>query len=91
MKQAFAPKVILLNHEKRLGTDTACANLSIKYNLIYVSAYQLIRSHIESESEWGQKLLATKRKRKLEVAMQMRDEFQEAEFSPALFNQSLVF
>ena len=65
--------MILLNHEKRLGTDTACANLSIKYNLIYISVYQLIKQHIESESAWGQKLLATKRKRALNVATQIND------------------
>ena len=35
----FLPKVLLVNHEKRLGIDTTCANLAIKYNMIYISAY----------------------------------------------------
>mmetsp|Transcript_3945 Transcript_3945/g.5950 ORF Transcript_3945/g.5950 Transcript_3945/m.5950 type:complete len:385 (-) Transcript_3945:810-1964(-) len=35
----FSPKVILVNHEKRLGVDTTSANLAIKYNMIYISAY----------------------------------------------------
>ena len=39
LKKVFAPKVILVNHEKRLNVDTTCANLAIKYNLIYVSVY----------------------------------------------------
>lgn len=39
----FAPKVILVNHHKKLPVDTTCSNLAIKYNLIYVSVYQLIK------------------------------------------------
>lgn len=75
LKSLFQPKIILLNHEKRLGTDTTCSNLAIKYNLIYLSVYQLIRQHIEELTEWGHKLLQTKRKKALNVSMQMRDEF----------------
>jgi len=33
------PRVILVNHEKRLSVDTTCANLAIKYNMLYLSAY----------------------------------------------------
>ena len=39
----FSPQVILLNHEKRLGVDTTCANLAIKFNMIYISVYQIIQ------------------------------------------------
>lgn len=39
----FKPKVIVVNHEKRLGVDVTCANLAIKFNLLYISVYQLIR------------------------------------------------
>ena len=39
----FAPKVILVNHEKRLGVDTTCANLAIKFNMIYISVYQILK------------------------------------------------
>jgi len=35
----FAPKVILVNHQKALGVDNSCSNLAIKYNMIYISAY----------------------------------------------------
>lgn len=38
----FSPQIILLNHEKRLGVDTTCANLAIKFNMIYISAFQII-------------------------------------------------
>jgi hypothetical protein len=46
LKANFQPKVIIVNHEKRLGIDTTCSNLAIKYQMIYISAYQLIRQHI---------------------------------------------
>ena len=39
LNNRFAPKVILVNHEKALGVDNACSNLAIKYNMIYISAY----------------------------------------------------
>lgn len=39
LKNQYAPKVILVNHEKRLNVDTTCANLAIKYNLVYISVY----------------------------------------------------
>jgi len=39
LKSKFSPQVILVNHEKRLGIDTTCANLAIKYNMIYISSY----------------------------------------------------
>lgn len=47
LKDFFAPKVILVNHEKRLTVDTTCANLAIKYNFLYISVYQTIKQHIE--------------------------------------------
>jgi hypothetical protein len=86
----FSPQVIIVNHEKRLGIDTTCANLAIKYNLIYVSAYQIIKQHIEGCTEWGKKLLATKREKEISLTTQVRDEFNEAEYSPVHFNQQLV-
>jgi len=39
LKKNFTPRVILVNHEKRLTVDTTCANLAIKYNFIYISVY----------------------------------------------------
>lgn len=61
LKKLLKPRVILVNHEKRLGTDTTCANLAIKYNMIYISAYQVIRQHIEEGTEFGKRLEATKK------------------------------
>jgi hypothetical protein len=63
----FLPKVLLVNHEKRLGIDTTCANLAIKYNMIYISAYQTIKHHIEGNTEWGKKLLAGKRTKEISL------------------------
>jgi hypothetical protein len=31
LRSAFQPKVLIVNHEKRLGIDTTCSNLAIKY------------------------------------------------------------
>lgn len=61
LRANFAPKVILVNHEKRLGVDTTCSNLAIKFSMIYISVYQQIKEHIEKDTEWGKKLLLTKR------------------------------
>jgi len=63
----FLPKVLLVNHEKRLGIDTTCANLAIKYNMIYISAYQIIKHHIEGNTDWGKKLLAGKRTKEISL------------------------
>ena len=63
----FLPKVLLVNHEKRLGIDTTCANLAIKYNMIYISAYQIIKHHIEGNTDWGKKLMAGKRTKEISL------------------------
>ena len=63
----FSPQVIILNHEKRLGIDTTCANLAIKYNMIYISVYQIIKYHIENKTNWGTDLMQTKRKKVLNL------------------------
>jgi hypothetical protein len=86
----FNPKVILINHEKRLGIDTTCANLAIKFNMLYISVYQIIKLHIEGKTEWGTKLLATKREKEIILTTQVRDEFNEAEYSPVHFDQSVI-
>ena len=58
LSSSFKPRVMIVNHEKRLGIDTTCSNLALKYNMIYISAYQLIKNHITNGTEWGQKLTA---------------------------------
>ena len=47
VRGAFCAKIILVNHESRLSVDTACANLAIKYSMLYLSVYQLIKKEIE--------------------------------------------
>jgi len=54
---------MLVNHEKKFPVDSACSNLAIKYNMIYISAYQLIKEHILNKTETGMKLLETKKVR----------------------------
>ena len=67
LKELFAPKVILVNHEKRLTVDTTCANLAIKYNFLYISVYQAIKQHIETNTELGKRLLATKKSKDIRL------------------------
>mmetsp|Transcript_5549 Transcript_5549/g.5273 ORF Transcript_5549/g.5273 Transcript_5549/m.5273 type:complete len:417 (-) Transcript_5549:7-1257(-) len=86
----MSPKVILVHHDKRLSSDTTCANLAIKYNLIYISVYQLIRKHIEEKTDLGLQLLATKKPREIKINSQTRDEFEEATYSAVHFDQTLV-
>lgn len=90
LNSKFNPRVILVNHEKALHVDTACANLAIKYNMVYISAYQVIRENIQNKTEWGKKLLACKSAKGVSENIKGRDEFNEAEFSPVHFNLNLV-
>ena len=86
----LSPKVILISHDKRLSSDTTCANLAIKYNLIYISVYQIIRKNIEGNTEFGRKLLETKKPREIKINSQTKDEFQEADFSAIHYDFPLV-
>jgi hypothetical protein len=86
LQNKVSPKVVLVNHEKKLGVDTTCANLAIKYNMIYISAYQVIRQHIESNTEWGKKLVASKKEKSINASLAGRDEFKESDYSPVHFD-----
>lgn len=90
LKNLFVPKVILVNHEKRLTVDTACANLAIKYNFLYISVYQLIKQHIENNTDFGKRLLATKKHKDIKLQTQAKDEFQEIDYSAVHFDLNLV-
>jgi len=79
-----------VNHEKRLGVDTTCSNLAIKFGMIYISVYQQIKEHIERDTDWGKKLLLTKRNKGILLTTQVRDEFNEAEYSPVHFDLTVV-
>lgn len=87
----FSPQIILVNHEKRLDVDTVCSNLAIKYNMIYVSVYQVIAEHIKNNTKWGKLLAASKRTNDpLTFEEGVNDNFNEAEHSPSLYDQKLV-
>lgn len=94
LKGIFSAKVILVNHEKRLEVDTACSNLSIKYNMLYLSVYQLIKQNIQQCTKIGKALAATKKPKNLNDNAKgvdgIEDEFDEAQFSAAHFDQKLV-
>ena len=75
LNNKFAPKVILVNHQKALGVDNTCSNLAIKYNMIYISAYQVIKQNITQKTEWGQKLQANRRPRGIDSALNVQDNF----------------
>ena len=75
LQNKVSPKVVLVNHEKKLNVDTTCANLAIKYNMIYISAYQVIRQHIKHNTDWGKKLIASKKTKLIDASLAGRDEF----------------
>ena len=84
----FAAKIILVKHESSLrsSVDTSCANLAIRHNCLYLSAYQIIKKHIEEGTEWGQWLSANKCERAVaESVASGKDTFQEAVYSAAHF------
>jgi len=75
LNNKFSPKVILVNHEKALAVDTTCANIAIKYNMVYISAYQVIKHHIQGNTGWGKRLVAGQTKKAISASLQVRDEF----------------
>ena len=90
LRDIFMPKVIFVNHEKRLGVDTTCANLAIKYKMVYISVYQLIKNHIVKETPIGKRLQATRRQKELSHSSQARDEFNEVEYSAVHYDLGQV-
>ena len=66
VRSNFSAKVVLVNHEKRIEVDTACSNLAIKYNMLYLSVYQLIRKEILAETDLGVALKNSKREKELD-------------------------
>jgi len=91
LSDKFSPKVLLVNHEKVLNVDTACANLAIKHNALYISAYQIIKQHIEDDTEWGKRLNANKQPKAVAEALAAaKDDFMEATYSPLHFDLGTV-
>jgi hypothetical protein len=93
LRELFSARVILVNHEKRLDVDTVCANLAIKYNMLYISVYQLINQHINDKTELGKYLLKNKRAKPLNENVRVTDGVEddtELEYSAAHFELKAV-
>jgi hypothetical protein len=83
LQALFNPQILLVNHDQTLNTHTTCCNLSLKHNMLYLSVYQVIKEQIASDTEFGRKLLLTKRDKKLDLNERVKDEFEEGQYSPA--------
>lgn len=68
LKNLYRAKIVIVNHAPSLPVDTPCANLAIRYNMLYLSVHQLIREHIRSNSKMGQRLLESRQQRQLSSA-----------------------
>lgn len=91
LKSHFSAKVIIVNHEKKLEVDTTLSNLAIKYNMVYLSVYQLIRAHIGNNTAIGKALVASRKKKNLTASsMVADDQFEEGEFSAVHYDMELV-
>lgn len=93
IRSQFSCKVILVNHEKRINVDTACSNLAIKYNMLYMSVYQLIKNEICAETELGLALCQSKREKAMSFgasSAEAEDPFDEAAYSAVHYDQTLV-
>jgi len=89
LRSMFCAKVVLVNHEQRLNVDTACSNIAICFNMLYLSVHQLIKQHITKGTKMGKELLASKKLKQL-VQESGADEFEECEYSAAHFDMHLV-
>jgi hypothetical protein len=94
LRNVFGYKVVIVNHEKRLPVDTACSNLAIKYNMLYLSVYQLIRMHVKKQTPIGKLLAASKKPKALNEKVKLvdgiRDEFEEEVYSAVHYDMDLV-
>lgn len=90
LRNIYSAKVVIVNHEKRLQVDTASSNVAIKYNMLYLSVYQLIKQHIEDNTIFGQQLNASYNPKKLSetalVAQGLNDETGESTFNPVHYD-----
>lgn len=50
----------------------------------------MIAEHVQKKTKWGQLLTAGKRNKELCFKADDKDEFNEAEYSPSLYDQKLV-
>lgn len=92
LRSDFCAKIILVNHENKLEVDTACSNLAIKYNMLYLSVYQLIKDHVEKSTKLGQALVASCKPKNLKKgrAIDQSEKSDEFEFSAVHFDLPIV-
>ena len=64
------------------------ANLAIKYNMVYVSVSQVLKRHIESKTDLGKALLATKKPRHTVIVPDFKE---DDEYSAVHFDIDKVF
>lgn len=92
LRSDFCAKIILVNHENKLEVDTACSNLAIKYNMLYLSVYQLIKDHVEKSTKLGQALVASCKPKNLKKGrtIDQSEKSDEFEFSAVHFDLPIV-
>jgi hypothetical protein len=71
-----------------LNVDVPLANLAIKYNMVYASVSQVLKQHIESKTDLGKALLATKKPRN---TVDVPDHKEDDEYSAVHFDLDKVF
>lgn len=92
VKKKFRYGIIVVRHEQTLPVDNVCSNLSLKHNLLYVSASRLIHEEIANCSEMGKKLAESRKLRELEKYGQFSDDENELpEYNPIHYAPDLVY
>jgi len=83
----FQAKIILVNTSHRERPPfTQVMNLAVKYNMLQVSAHDVIQMNIMNETAAGKELLATRKAKKL-----VGEERKGHRFHPQHYDQSKVF
>lgn len=84
---------MIVNHDPRLPVDVSCANLAIKYNMLYLSVHQLIREHVRNNTKFGERLLDSRHQVALSDAFHqvgVIDAHDEMQYSAVHFDLHLV-
>jgi hypothetical protein len=89
----FRAKIVIVNHSPSLQVDTPCANLAIRFNMLFLSVHQLIRENIKNNTAMGEKLMASKQQRQLSEAFHqvgVMDAQDEMQYSAVHFDIHVV-
>lgn len=84
---------MLVNHDPRLNVDVGCANLAIKYNMLYLSVWQLIKENIAKHSPIGLRLQESYEEVKLSEAYSqvgVVDAAEEMQYTAAHYDMRIV-